>query len=162
APPAADPDGKPRPAAPSKPYSPVVDLSDPTGKTMLPPTRQVAGGDRRTFRNRIWQLDLQIVTGPNGKKVLVGALANLTNRVQMFGNNGRVSFRVRLAGGNSTVDLVFSDRYLTGKGGFKKRAASDKDKTEETVPGDVAILSAKDGAELTSFGANPAIAEYAP
>lgn len=107
---------------------------------------QPAQNNHRVYYNRTWKLDLQIVDRADGKKVLVGRLANLTNRVQMFGLGGKIAFKVWLGDSKTPVDLVFNERYLSGIGGKKKKLEGA---SEVEVPGDSVAIAPDKGVEIT-------------
>ena len=133
-----------------------ADRDPRTGEAFGPAT-----ATRRVYRNRTWQLDLQIVDRPaDGKKVLVGKLSNLTPRVQMFGMGGRIAFKVFVGEGTVPADLVFNERYLTGAGGKKKKLNGA---AEVEGAGDAVEVPPEKGVELDKLGvANPTLREAAP
>jgi hypothetical protein len=142
-----------------QPFPAPVQAAPAEGKgPVFPPT--AIGPNHRVYRGRTWQLDLYILDRPaDGKKVLAGTLSNLTNRVQMFGQGGKLTFKVWIGDGKTPVDLVFNERYLTGAGGEKKKLQGAN---EITVPGDSVTLPPEKGVALDKIGAaTPALREAA-
>src|SRR5439155_9993194 len=96
-------------------------------------------------------IELWTVTrASDNKRVLVGTLTNLTPRIQTFGIKGMLAFKVQLKGGGRAVDLVFNERYLTGKGGTKRKQEGD---VEKEMPGDALTIAPEKGTDVMQAGA---------
>jgi hypothetical protein len=98
----------------------LVQQAGPDGKPVEPPPLE------RTFRSRIWELKLKVpTTGPNANKVILAELKNLTNRLQVLGNNNEMRLNVWLSEGAQPI------RYRIQKDFVK---ANEEIKVDTPVP----------------------------
>jgi len=99
----------------------LVQAAGPDGKPAAPPPL------KRTFRNRIWELELEVpTTGPHANKAILAKLKNRTNRIQLLGTGNEMRLDIWLS--ENTSGQV---RYRIQKD-FAK--ANEEIKIETPVP----------------------------
>jgi hypothetical protein len=78
----------------------------PDGKQADPPPL------KRTFRNRVWELELEVpTTGPHANKAMLAKLKNRTNRIQMLGTGNQMKLNVQLSEGAQPVRYVIQKDF---------------------------------------------------
>jgi hypothetical protein len=81
---------------------------------------------KRKFRNRIWDLELEVPTeGPLARKVFLVKLTNRTDRMQVLGLNKTMSLRVWLNDTEFPVLLRFQKEFVRAKATFEIRQKVD-------------------------------------
>lgn len=118
---------------------------------------------KKLFRNRIWELELDIVPeGTNGRQKLTGTLTNVSDRLQLMGKsmdggNG-MALHVWLSADPNAQPVLFKigGEFLPGRTAMK--TVKDKDGVAQTVPANVLPIVPIDD-HILPPGTDPARAE---
>jgi hypothetical protein len=91
----------------------------------------------RTFASRIWQVDLKVAPRPSdGRYVITGTLANLTDRLQLLGNGNVMTLNVWLSDDPNAPPFAYKigGEFVPGKGATRRVRQNG---TEVEVPANV-------------------------
>lgn len=107
--------------------APLLDANNQSVETEL----------HRAFESRIWRVELKVVRRQDGRFAIEGKLANITDRLQLFGNGNMMTLNIWFANEQSAQPFPYriGGESLPGRGA--RKTIKDGNNKDLDVPADV-------------------------